>query len=644
MVQAISPAQHTCARKKIWPKRPSDGFRVRKRRTHITYNQRDHELTDNQRSWSRALTVSLSGWPARREFLSAQIAARKEETRTNVARTGKQIVDPGVRATTPVQRSRVDTGDKQHDVARKAWARKAALMHRAGSGAKQISAWDPVAETYLRDYELEKQMAAFKAAHEASSASDSASDSDSDSDTDADDEESGGSATPDASLGVVGPDTPPSSSPPAAFPEYSPVPLVDWRAKARAGIAKKKLSIGKGWSALTWNQKSNVHERLLLLEDDGVDVRELLERKLVSEEVTALVLERAAMQGTDGTAGLREASSMAGTGVGVLQTAMSPVLSGSSSLATQLQGGRPAGPPWHLTDAPVVEDTTQLFSLLEPYRPRASSRLKRKRSDATDQADRDDALTDSPPARKKRNIPLLSDEALASQALQALKHAVLRRVFRAAQCTYQKHAPPTTITLTPTALPRSLSDSNPTVSSPTDRQSRDPQPAVEARTWTVPRRGLAAILRELRFLACIPTDADDDADADTSTIALYNPDYNPDYHDTSPFTSPPTAETLIKTRLSLTHQQRSRIIISPSPASDGAVLLHGPALALAELFRVLQGGVLHCAAWEWDGVGLRSGGGGGGSGSGRESGWEWELGGETRGVLWAVEQRLREGG
>jgi hypothetical protein len=49
----------------------------------------------------------------------------------------------------------------------------------------------------------------------------------------------------------------------------------DWEARAMKGIQKKNLSLNLNWGEKTWINKSNCHERLKLLKDDGVDISPL---------------------------------------------------------------------------------------------------------------------------------------------------------------------------------------------------------------------------------------------------------------------------------------------------------------------------------------------------------------------------------
>jgi hypothetical protein len=60
------------------------------------------------------------------------------------------------------------------------------------------------------------------------------------------------------------------------------------------GIKKKNLSLDRGWNEKTWTQKSTCLERLKLLKDDGVSITLLKGPKLISPDITRVVIARVA--------------------------------------------------------------------------------------------------------------------------------------------------------------------------------------------------------------------------------------------------------------------------------------------------------------------------------------------------------------
>ncbi|KAH9882197.1 hypothetical protein J1614_001369 [Plenodomus biglobosus] len=73
--------------------------------------------------------------------------------------------------------------------------------------------------------------------------------------------------------------------------ELAPRPA-DWRVKARKVIEKKQWSLDKEMSRSTWKQKVSNDQRLLLLEDDGYDISELLKKGTSADDIITVVLER----------------------------------------------------------------------------------------------------------------------------------------------------------------------------------------------------------------------------------------------------------------------------------------------------------------------------------------------------------------
>ncbi|KAJ4990534.1 hypothetical protein SVAN01_03981 [Stagonosporopsis vannaccii] len=371
--------QARSTRRTLQPRKPqsrkrSDAKPVGQRKTQITYNRRDYRLTDEQQAWARSLTVSLSGCAARRKFLADLQAQRDAEIRHG------ESPDPmpsQVSLSRPA-RAPEDSAVRARNAA--AWARKAQLMHEAGGGKERVIGWDCVQERYVREDASDVEIAAEKAgtrtrtrkgtkcsAGERSSRHDSAT-------TDHGSEGSHHDDGPRITITI--PDPVPPSPPP---------PSLDWRAKARLGVARKKLSLAREWSALTWTQKSSVHERLLLLEQDGLDVSELLGTKAGSNKVTALLLRR---QGR----GAKAAMAMPHPPPSP-PSSPSPLPPSSPLPLFPLRSSRPS--PLRVVD--VVDATAgaegedvgehdalgdgamQGFDPVEAYVPQRSARLKRKR-------------------------------------------------------------------------------------------------------------------------------------------------------------------------------------------------------------------------------------------------------------------------
>lgn len=385
-------------RKKLPPITPR--YRIVKRRgTSITYNSRDHKLTENQQAWARSLSVSLSGWHDRRTFYKTHVQPdlqSESQPEPSPVEQGEQEQKQKTWLGTDVhaQQSSSENADDlgaaecttQHIDEAAAWAEKARLMHSAGSSNHIIRAWDPENKSYIRDYEFEAQIAALKAARRAAS---------SDSDSDDDDTDTDGDQTDSDELDVERFPSPHPLTSSLPTPQSAPVPLikpsstpVDWRIKARIGVTRKKLSVTKEWGLATWNQKSNIHERLLVLEDDGVDIEELKRGgKVSSEEVTKMILERAANEvsvmeaiGEDGgkgekPEGAKEVGEMVRVSL-VAHTMLSPPPARPEPKKSVTTSFQAETQPDTTTPAPQpVTPTTQSFSLADLYIPQPSAPL-----------------------------------------------------------------------------------------------------------------------------------------------------------------------------------------------------------------------------------------------------------------------------
>ena len=461
----------------------------------------------------------------------------------------------------PVSVSDVDEFEEEEDFSyegrKAAWADKAHQMHIAGIGSKIMRGWDHVRRTYIRDYEREEVQARLVAARQAAfdgydsgeGSGDESENEEGDGDGEGEGEgmdvDAGGSTEPAST--AMGDTQPPSAAivpPPAPAP--APTPKVpDWRAKARLGVQKKKLSVTKGWSALTWNQKSNINERYLVLEDDGVDVQALRDRKATSDEVTGLILARAAGEGEEGKG--VEAAEIASTDL----LTLTPINGPGSAFQTALQTADPhasAGAGFATPDSPASEeeDTTQPFSLDEPYQPQPSHARKRKREHE------DDA-----PHKKRKVEKYLDEEVLAAQALEEMKHKRLRGVFRPARPVHGEGFSTSRVVFV--------------------------RADGEGQGVFVSARGFELVMSEVRFLA--------NADGADGEVTLNDPDLVPEsWHG-----------------LSDTEGEDDAMAgVTVTEHGLGYTVVQGETQVLAGLFKILgREKLLHRMKWEWDGLRLQ---------------------------------------
>ena len=553
---------------------------VKTRKTLIKYNRRDWGLTHHQQAWARSLSGSLSGWRGRTWYHRARelahLAHEEEvEALKKIEEEEEEDVQAGLYAEADEEKEESgspfeETPDgseddeeyyEEEDLSEEekaaAWADKARQMHLAGMGNKIMAGWDPVKKTYIRNYEMEECLARLKAARREAFDHHSSDEESEESENDEDEDESeegedieldpevhtqsasdtmdvtqSASNTMDATQPLTA-ESPPSSSP---SPPPAPAPVVDWRVKARIGVEKKKLSVTKGWSVLTWNQKSNVNERYLVLEDDGVNIEPLRERKASSDEITALILSRVAAYERARIATDLPTFTPINGPEGMFRTA----LEAAGLQIVQASVGAAPDSPVH-----EDEDTTQPFSLTEPYQPQPSHARKRKREHEVDTSN-----------KKKKVEKNVSEDVLAAQTLEEMKQKRLRGVFRPAR----------------------------SVPGEADSISRVVfvHLGLGGQEVTISKRGFDHVMNELRFLANV--------DGAVGEVTLNDPDFDPssgDFSGAEDGNDVMAGVTVSKRRLAYT-------------------VVQGETQVLAGLFEMLgKETLLHRAGWEWDGLRLQ---------------------------------------
>lgn len=631
---SIMHGQRPSIRKKLMPKKPTKKI-TEKRRTHHMQNVREETLTENQRAWARSLAVSLSGWCNRQKFFKDHIeahiqaeakskAAEAERQARGIARRAAEEEDAEVQA--------ILQAEAEEEKA-EAWAHKAWEMHRAGRGVRkekhQYFGWDPEEEEYPRNLALETLIAERKARRKAKLKAEYGYSDNEDSN---DDSDSDSNWSPEVKISNSVPRSPSGSA-----PVVERAPVVDWRDKARSGIIKKKLSVTKGWSAVTWNQKSNIQERLLVLEDNEYNIQELLDGKATSEQVTSIILERAAA---------KQQSSLSATqptpqperfvpphkALENLPPAwFNPTLRQSAS-ASPNQESSPDAPSeskslaasslrsalvshQQSNDAKVVQNNTQPFSFDEPYYPQASRRLKRKRDDDVD-SDMEDEVAVFTPALKKRKVEFVTEDGLAAQALQDIKRAVFSGVFRSARSSGPKPLPPSRIVFLAETSSVEPDGSTLWASGLDYLYPELSKPRTNKSFYSISKCAFDNMMAELRFLT-------NTTDEDTA-IHIYDPDYEEDFTCT-----PAKPEDRIKQNRRNAQRQTSRIVITKDEQSHA--VFQGDAMILNELLKTLrEQPLLHYVDWEWDGLRLR-----------RSNDLLWYLSPQTQNTLIDIENRLR---
>ncbi|KAF3037033.1 hypothetical protein E8E11_001000 [Didymella keratinophila] len=650
LIMAKQQQQQTHRRKQLHSKKQI-GARIQRRRipTPRSYG-REEVLTTNQQAWARAFTTSLSGWRTRQMFykdhLEAGIQAEREAIATEAAYDAERLAQRKIDEQEEAKRKAKEKAEQEEEKA-EAWAHKAWEMHKVGREVLKLKheyyGWDPEEEEYPRDLKTERLLARVKSKRMAERRAellaagenpDDAYDTDKDSDRDnSDSEGSAGPGTGDLSPGSSrSPSGSPSPSPPQPAPVIERAPVVDWREKARAGVTKKKLSVVKAWGAITWNQKSNIQERLLVLEGDGYDITELLGGKASSERVTEIILARAAREEVPGSQAVQPLFQPGASSSSQWVSQESPPEWLKSEMVEQFLGpaaedsplGSPSGSPPHSPASTgrrsdeEPEDHTQPFSFDESYHPQSSRPLKRKRDD-DDDADLEDELALSSPVLKKRKVQRGADDEYAAQALQDVKREVLCGVFRSARMLGQKPLPLARIVfftkdtsvnpsgsgsrhpgleyLYPRTSQRALVkpvqavDGMSSASNPGKQDAEFPKRVSITLSSSISKCALDNIMAELRFLAG-PSNGGD-------TIQIFDPDYDEGLNYV-----PTRLEERIEQNTRKMQRESSRI--ESTIDSEGRIVFRGDTIVLAELLKALRTrALLHHAEWKWDELRLR---------------------------------------
>lgn len=606
------------SRKKLLPKKPSRV--LKKRKTFVAYSRRDYGLTNDQQLWARSLALSLSGWRNRQDFLKAQLEGHLKDEVDKEAREVSQkaaLKAPkdkhqsyltGLQAKALRQHAKKTTGVCQDNVEDMT---EDELCDKENEYSCISELQDPAlsAKEEIKEYRIKDRLAP----------------------------ESTIVVSPDAeharkqSIKIFQPTTNLRS-----LSNTPAVAVVDWRFKAHNGIMKKKLSMGKRWSAVTWNQKSNVQERLLLLECDGFDISELQHHKVSSEEITKIILERIAAREISKTVELSVQKPEKPKASSKEDQDSLPVLRGSdidtstspSALLLEISPETQLLPKAQLcagvfsapsnqfmqTSKPqsaitsTIEDDTAPFTPHRSYQPRPSPRLKRKR----DFEDPDELAATSHPALKKRKTESVVKDELQPNALQEIKRKVLRRIFRPARSICRKPSVPSRVIFSrdKTCTNRREGKSISTLDYLYTRQLTSKE--LEGSLF-ISSRGYNNMMAEISFLTNTSPDKDDG-------LFIYNPDCDE---------VTGHVEDRIENRMGDFFRRKSCVTILKD--QQGHSVFQGDTLTLAELFKVLrEQELLHRVDWKWEGINLSP-----------SSSMLWSLSPETQIALAEVERRLR---
>jgi hypothetical protein len=379
-------------------------------------------------------------------------------------------------------------------------------------------------------------------------------------------------------------------------PAYGP----DWRIRAEARLRRARISLDKDWSSKTWSNKTNVPERLFLLEADGFDITPLQRSSVTSAQVTEAVMSRIEERKELGKFPNRA-------------DAQKP--QGNTHPTSAIQ------PPTESVTChvPVAESVIEsLFEKLE-YRPRVSVDRKRKRG-------KEEAPNDAPAAaskvyenegsegrwRKKIRVqtPKEVESAIHKQSLMLFRKNIIRQIFAHTQS------------------PSSESHETPLVSinihlSLSEGEHKHLYDTFGPNLLRISSRGYESVMNEMKFIADghpERTQSDD--------FLISDPDFEEQRTLVHGFSEITVTEASDDRHPQVISGLRRHIRVR---TNDTQCIISGNAPSMEGLLRMLQeDDLLHTSEWVFDGLTVVP-----------ESNITWSLSNETQCLLAKIRQRLQ---
>jgi hypothetical protein len=374
----------------------------------------------------------------------------------------------------------------------------------------------------------------------------------------------------------------------------------DWRIRAEARLRRARISLDKEWSSKTWSNKTNVPERLFLLEADGFDITPLQRSSISSAQVTEAVMSRIEERKELGKFPNR-----------------------ADSQRSQEQT-RPTGaiqPPaesvtYHL---PLAEaEIEYLFDELE-YRPRVSVDRKRKRGKGAT-SNNDLAAAPSPfqdgksegRLRKKIRVqtPKEAELAIHDQSLVLFRKNVIRQIFAHSQSpSSDSHETPLVSINIHLSLPQG--------------EHKELYDRFGPNLLRISSRGYESVMNEMKFLADGRPER-----AHCDDFSISDPDYEGQRTLVHGFSEITVTETSDDRHPRVISGRRRRIYVR---TTDTECIIAGDAPPIEGLLKRLQeNDLLHTSEWVFDGLTLVP-----------ESNITWSLSSETQCLLAEIRQRLQ---
>jgi hypothetical protein len=373
----------------------------------------------------------------------------------------------------------------------------------------------------------------------------------------------------------------------------------DWRTRAEARLRRARISLDKEWSSKTWSNKTNVPERLFLLEADGFDITPLQRNSISSAQVTEAVMSR-----------IEERKELG----------KFPNRADSQRSQEQTHPTGDIQPPAKSVTCHVQlaeKEIEYLFDEVE-YRPRVSVDRKRKRG--KEEASNNDPVAASRPCeneksegrlRKKIRVqtPKEMESAIHEQSLVLFRKNVIRQIFEHTQSpSSDSHETPLASINIHLSLPQG--------------EYKDLYDGFGP-NLSISSRGYESVMNEMKFLADGRPER-----AHCDGFSISDPDFEEQrtlVHGFSEITVTetsddrhPRAVSGLRRRIHVRTTDTDCIITGDAPSIDGL------------LKRLQEHDLLHTSEWVFDGLTVVS-----------ESNITWSLSNETQALLAEIRHRFQ---
>jgi hypothetical protein len=387
---------------------------------------------------------------------------------------------------------------------------------------------------------------------------------------------------------------------PVPFLRKHPACGPDWRTRAETRLRRARISLDKEWSSKTWSNKTNVPERLFLLEADGFDINPLQRSSISSAQVTEAVMSR-----------IKERKELG----------KFPNRADSQRSQEQTHPTGAIQPPAESVTChvPFAENEIEYLFDEHEYRPRVSVDRKRKR--CKEEASNNDLAaasrlceneTSEGRLRKKIRVQTANEveSAIHEQSLVLFRKNVIRQIFAHTQFpSLGSHKTPLVNINIHLSLPQG--------------EYKDLYDRFGPNLLRISSRGYESLMNEMKFLADGRLER-----AHCDDFSISDPDFEEQRTLVHGFSEITVTETSDDRHPRVISGLRRRIHVR---TTDTECIIAGDAPSMEGLLKRLQeNDLLHTSEWVFDGLTVVP-----------ESNITWSLSNETQCLLAEIRQRLQ---